>query len=348
MTDSSKSALSLISTHRGYSESEQRIVNYILEHQSEAPRLTAAQLSRAAATSEATVSRFCRKLGFGSFRSFQFSLARDLESQRNEGLTDEVSLDNMEQSLKNILAAKVSELNATIDGIDHDTLAAVVHALKHAGVIEFAAVGNTNAVALDATFKFSQLGLRCMASTISETSIGFALTLRPGDVIVLISNSGKSRRLNRMAKAARNCGATVLVISSDSKSPLARLADYTFNTVNHEALLTTGDFAFSKMSATMIIEVIYNFLLPEIEDAREHISWTRSLSKTRSGTKISVYFVPPTPLIRPNLELLRASAWRGPSLPRTDRRSTCGRSRRYALRRLPRPNASGEHRPVPY
>lgn len=47
MTDSSKSALSLISTHQGYSESEQRIVDYILEHQSEAPRLTAAQLSRA-------------------------------------------------------------------------------------------------------------------------------------------------------------------------------------------------------------------------------------------------------------------------------------------------------------
>jgi RpiR family transcriptional regulator, carbohydrate utilization regulator len=53
MTDSSKSALSLISTHQGYSESEQRIVDYILEHQSEAPRLTAAQLSRAAATSAA-------------------------------------------------------------------------------------------------------------------------------------------------------------------------------------------------------------------------------------------------------------------------------------------------------
>jgi hypothetical protein len=46
MTDSSKSALSLISTHQGYSESEQRIVDYILEHQSEAPRLTAAELLR--------------------------------------------------------------------------------------------------------------------------------------------------------------------------------------------------------------------------------------------------------------------------------------------------------------
>ena len=54
-----------------------RIEARVGERQSEAPRLTAAQLSRAAATSEATVSRFCRKLGFGSFRSFQFSLARD-------------------------------------------------------------------------------------------------------------------------------------------------------------------------------------------------------------------------------------------------------------------------------
>ena len=72
MTDSSKSALSLISTHKGYSESEQRIVDYILEHQSEAPRLTAAQLSRAAATSEATVSRFCRKLGLAASAVFSF------------------------------------------------------------------------------------------------------------------------------------------------------------------------------------------------------------------------------------------------------------------------------------
>lgn len=58
MTDSSKSALSLISTHQGYSESEQRIVDYILEHQSEAPRLTAAQLSHAAATSPRSDDRF--------------------------------------------------------------------------------------------------------------------------------------------------------------------------------------------------------------------------------------------------------------------------------------------------
>ena len=68
MTDSSKSALSLISTHQGYSESEQRIVDYILEHQSEAPRLTAAQLSRAAATFRASAA----SLGLAASAAFSF------------------------------------------------------------------------------------------------------------------------------------------------------------------------------------------------------------------------------------------------------------------------------------
>ena len=43
-------------------------------------------------------------------------------------------------------------------------------------------------------------------------------------------------------------------------------------TVNYEALLTTVDFTFSKISATLIIEVIYSFLLSVLPGARDSIS----------------------------------------------------------------------------
>lgn len=43
-------------------------------------------------------------------------------------------------------------------------------------------------------------------------------------------------------------------------------------TVNYEALLTTVDFTFSKISATLIIEVIYSFLLSVLPGARDAIS----------------------------------------------------------------------------
>ena len=96
--------------------------------------------------------------------------------------------------------------------------------------------------------------------------------MQPEDVLLVISNSGRSQRLMRITQAAKNRGAYVIAITSDEQSPLARQASYVLRTVNHEALLTTGDFAFSKISAMAIIETLYYFLLPEIEGGREHIS----------------------------------------------------------------------------
>ena len=67
-------------------------------------------------------------------------------------------------------------------------------------------------------------------------------------------------------------GATVILICGNSHAPLARLADIVLRTVNYEALLTTVDFTFSKISATLIIEVIYSFLLSVLPGARDAIS----------------------------------------------------------------------------
>lgn len=273
MASGELSALSLISSTREFSGTEQRIVDYILNHREEAPTMTAAQLARRSGTSEATISRFCKHLGFDNYRSFQFSLGRNLTLKHNGlDLDGEISLDNVEDSLKSILATKMGELEATLRGIDGACVRNVVKRLAGANVIQIAAVGNTNSVALDATFKFSQLGLRCTTHEVNEIAVGFALTMQPKDALLVISNSGRSQRLMRVAQAAKNRGACVIAITGDEQSPLARLASYVLRTVNHEALLTTGDFAFSKISAMAIIETLYYFLLHEVEDGREHIS----------------------------------------------------------------------------
>ena len=272
MGESQPSALGLISSKRDFFETEQRIVEFILSNQADAAGMTLAQLARSSSTSEATVSRFCKRLGFGSYRSFQFSLARDVALAHDDGVTREVSLDDIEQSLRNIQNAKINEIESTIRAIDPATLRSCGDAIRSAGCIQLAAVGNTHAVALDASIKFGQLGLRSATFEVSEAAKAYALTLRPGDVFIAISNSGKSRRLLDTMSAARSAGATCVVITGYPSSPLGSAADLVLQTVNHEALLTTGDFTFSKISAILVVEVLYNFLLPEIDDAREHIS----------------------------------------------------------------------------
>ncbi|MDY2777939.1 MAG: MurR/RpiR family transcriptional regulator [Collinsella sp.] len=267
------SALPLITSSRQFLASEQRIIDFILANTDRAPHMTGAQLARASRTSEASVSRFCKNLGFKNYRAFQFSLAHDLASQ-TEGtqITREVSLDDIGQSLANIKNTKIREIESTIDALDEEVLRRVVDLFAQAGTILFAAVGNTIAVAIDASIKFGQLGLKSIASTITESSTSLALTLHEGDLLVLISNSGKSQRLERVLKAAKTSGATVIIITNDTSSPLARQSDIVLQTVNYEALLTTVDFTFSKIPATLIIEVIYSFLLPQMPDARDAIS----------------------------------------------------------------------------
>lgn len=266
-------ALTLLTSSRPFLATEQRIVDFILNNAERAPQMTSAQLARASNTSEASVSRFCKNLGFKNYRSFQFSLARDLAMQMGDvELTRDVSLDDIEQSLTNIKHAKQREIAATLDALEPSTLRRVVNLFLHADLIVFAAVGNTNAVAIDAAIKFGQLGMRSIASTISENTTSISLAMHENDVLVLISNSGKSKRLERIQRGAKRSGATVILMCSDPTAPLARNADIVLRTVSYEALLTTADFSFSKIPATLLIEVIYNFLLPIVPNARDAIS----------------------------------------------------------------------------
>lgn len=272
-TEEQPSALALITSTRSFLDSEKRIVDFILKNPDKAPSMTSAQLAAASSTSEASVSRFCRRLGFANYRAFQFSLARDLAVQRDDTqITREVTMENVSQSIANIRHAKVREIESTLENLDEDVLRRVVDLFARAGMVLFAAVGNTNAVAIDAAIKFGQLGLKSFATTITESSTSLALSMREDDILVLISNSGKSKRLERVLHAAKQGGATVILITGDATSPLARMSDVVLRAVNYEALLTTVDFTFSKISATLIIEVIYSFLLTVIPHARDAIS----------------------------------------------------------------------------
>ena len=272
-TEEQPSALALITSTRSFLDSEKRIVDFILKNPDKAPSMTSAQLAAASSTSEASVSRFCRRLGFSNYRAFQFSLARDLAIQRDgTQITREVTMEDVSQSIANIRHAKVREIESTLENLDEDVLRRVVDLFARAGMVLFAAVGNTNAVAIDAAIKFGQLGLRSFATTITESSTSLALSMREDDILFLISNSGKSKRLERVLHAAKQGGATVILITGDATSPLARMSDVVLRAVNYEALLTTVDFTFSKISATLIIEVIYSFLLTVIPHARDAIS----------------------------------------------------------------------------
>lgn len=79
-------------------------------------------------------------------------------------------------------------------------------------------------MALDIQHKFFRLGIPTTAYSDSHVFSMSAALLRPGDVAVLVSNSGRTWDMLAAATLARSSGASVLALTH-SGSPLAKLAD---------------------------------------------------------------------------------------------------------------------------
>ena len=86
--------------------------------------------------------------------------------------------------------------------------------------IQFFGVGNSGIVAQDAQHKFFRLGINTTAYSDGHMQVMSASILEPGDCVVVISNSGRTRDLMDACDIARKRGATTIVITA-SGSPLA-------------------------------------------------------------------------------------------------------------------------------
>ena len=151
-----RSVLGVIcSAYDSFFEAEKKIADYIMEHKEQAVDMTVGELAKASGTSDATVSRFCRRCGFKGFQNLKLTLAREIleEEHQSQEVTNDIDRTDLEQSLKNILANKIAELTETIKMMDIKNLEVILDKLEHARMVQLAAVGNTIPVALDGAFK---------------------------------------------------------------------------------------------------------------------------------------------------------------------------------------------------
>lgn len=262
----------ICSSYESFFDAEKKIADYIMENKAEAVDMTVGELAKASGTSDATVSRFCRRCGFKGFQSLKLALAREVlkEEQEKEQVSNDIDRKDLSQSLKNILANKVAELTETVEMMDIQNLETILYKLEHAKTVQLAAVGNTIPVALDGAFKLNQLGIPAVAGDIWEAQAAYTFNLGPSDVVLIISNSGSSQRLKTLAEGAKENGTATILITNNGESPLAAVCDYKIVTATREKLLTE-EFWFSRVTATAVMEILYLLIMAGKKDAVEHI-----------------------------------------------------------------------------
>ena len=268
-----KSVLDIIcASLDSFFESERKIGTYIIQHTAEVVDMTVGELAQACGVSDASVSRFCKKINMKGFHHLKITLAKEISEKgiEEEEVSNHISVNDIEQSLINILANKVTEITQTVSMMDAKQLSEILNKLNMARTVQFFAVGNTIPVAIDGAFKLNQIGIPAVSGTIWETQIGYTYNMTAEDVVIAISNSGESTAVLRALEAAKSAGATTLSITNSEKSSAAQLSDYHITTATREKLFLDG-YCFSRVSATTVIEILYLFLTSMRKDAYKSI-----------------------------------------------------------------------------
>ena len=203
---------------------EQRVAKLCLADPHAFAKLPVSVLADRAHVSKPTVIRFCRSVGYDGLLDFKLKLVGTVNEgvpfiHRSVDADDKVS-DITVKVVDNAVAAFLKYRNEANTAAIDKAASALVDAYKAGRQIQFFGVGNSGIVAQDAQHKFFRLGLHTTAYSDDHMQVMSASIVQPGDCVVVISNSGRTRDLMDACDIARKHGATTIVITA-SGSPLA-------------------------------------------------------------------------------------------------------------------------------
>jgi RpiR family carbohydrate utilization transcriptional regulator len=206
---------------------EQRVGKLVLADPRAFANLPITELADRAHVSKPTVVRFCRSVGYDGLSDFKLKLAGSVSEgvpfvHRSVDADDKTS-DVLVKVIDNTVAAFLKYRNDASSYAIQKATDALAAAEANGKRIEFFGVGNSGIVAQDAQHKFFRLGVNTVAYSDGHMQVMSASMMGPGDCVVVISNSGRTRDLMDACDIARKNGATTIVITA-SGSPLANLA----------------------------------------------------------------------------------------------------------------------------
>ena len=203
---------------------EQRVGRLCLADPRAFAKLPVSELAYRSHVSKPTVVRFCRSVGYDGLADFKQKLAGTVNEgvpfiHRSVDVDDKIG-DVMVKVIDNTLAALLKYRNEASTMAMERAVVALVEAYKAGRQIQFFGVGNSGIVAQDGQHKFFRLGVNTNVYSDGHMQVMSASVMRPGDCVVVISNSGRTRDLMDACDIARKNGATTIVITA-SGSPLA-------------------------------------------------------------------------------------------------------------------------------
>lgn len=264
------------SAYNGLTKSERRIADYIMDNADKIMAETISELAAHTESSEITVSRFCKKLGFTGLQSLKIALAAELSAEETGG-EDISPCDSYESIAGKIFQNITDGLQDTLKLLDFQAVDEAVSLLLGARRIAVYGFGNSATVCRDIETRFLRFGMVVQAYSDAHQQVTSASLLEAQDAVIAVSHTGATLELLDTVRIAKERGAKVIAITSYAHSNLARLADIVLNGMGREVHYRSEAVA-SRLVHMAIADVLYTGIAMKMPDKyKENLSRMRAV-----------------------------------------------------------------------
>lgn len=209
---------SLIATiqnnYGSYTDTEKKIAEALLHEPNKIKQLTIQELAAYWNVSTATITRFCKKNGYSGFMEFRLALPQEKNGEaKSNSITDAVTAyyeKNIRHSIELLELAKIQQVSADI---------------KNCKTVYLWGLGSSGRTASEFEQTLTRMGLSVKSITDPHMLLLTLSQIKKNDLVITISISGRSKELlGALELLKKRC--TVVVLTSDPNSPVAKASDY--------------------------------------------------------------------------------------------------------------------------
>lgn len=242
------------------SDAERRVAECVMRDPGAAQYLSITELATEAGVSDATVTRFCRKLGQSGFYAFKLELAKTLHTKpEKRGVDAEISV---------ALNAATAALNATAEALSKTSLQDAVQLLTSADRVLCAGSGGSMLIAMECAHLFATASNKFTALSDTHMQLMALASMKAGDVLLLASFSGATKDGMELIRCAKRYGIKVVLLTGFASSPLGERADVVLCCAAHESPYEGGSMP-ARMAQLLTIDTLYRTYCDADTGARE-------------------------------------------------------------------------------
>jgi DNA-binding MurR/RpiR family transcriptional regulator len=264
-----------------FTPKEQKIAQFILSQPTEASRMTISEMAHALNLADSTIFKFAKHLGYQGFRNFRDDLladAYDPQVSVHENVHED---DDVQSIAASVFQSSIKSLEDTLRMQDAQALEHAVEILLASKRISFFGCGGSNAVAYDSYQKFLRSPLYSQFAQDFHLQLMQASLLNSSDCAIIISHTGLSKEMIRLAQTARDVGAHTIVITSYPSEHLSKYADIVLVSISDETGYRSESLS-SRIAQLALIDTLFTavmFRMPHVSETLLKIRRTIATTK---------------------------------------------------------------------